>query len=164
MTPGVARFVSRVADAQGLGGNVIEVGARNVNGTVRHVFDGRATSYTGVDLVACPGYVDVVADAMAWAPDELVDGVVCCEVLEHVPHPWLLLVRLRDLYVRETGWLVLTTRGLGFPRHDWPSDYTRWTPEGLAAIVGWAGWEMVVAEDDPTPGNPGVFAYARARP
>lgn len=77
---------------------VVEVGSRDVNGSVRPLFERPGVHYTGVDLQ--PGRrVDVVADAHHWAPPHPVDLVICCEVLEHEPDP-------AGLVARMIGWLA----------------------------------------------------------
>ena len=61
--------------------SVIEIGSRDINGSVRPLF-ASAESFTGIDIAPGRG-VDIVADAATFEPDEPVDTVVCCEVLEH---------------------------------------------------------------------------------
>lgn len=62
--------------------SVVEFGSRNVNGSVKPLFDcGR---YWGIDIVD-GDMVDEVADARNWdCPWDDVGAVVCCEVLEHL--------------------------------------------------------------------------------
>jgi hypothetical protein len=60
---------------------VVEYGGRNVNGSVRELFNG-VHSYTSVDIVPGDG-VDRLADAVEYLPELVPDTVVCCEVLEH---------------------------------------------------------------------------------
>ncbi|MGA9997080.1 MAG: methyltransferase domain-containing protein [Pyrinomonadaceae bacterium] len=64
--------------------SVVEIGSRNVNGSVRPLFEQIAQNYYGIDLAPGPD-VDEVADAVDWRPAERVDCIVCCEVLEHAP-------------------------------------------------------------------------------
>jgi hypothetical protein len=71
---------------QAIGGrrfeSVLDIGGRNVNGTVRDLFpDSR---YVTLDIAPGDG-VDIVADAADWTPTSTFDAVVCCEVLEHTP-------------------------------------------------------------------------------
>jgi hypothetical protein len=70
-------------------GPVIEIGGRNINGTVRPLFNGRP--YASIDLQNGPG-VDMVADVCQLDPTRTAKAlfkrrdvacVVCCEVLEH---------------------------------------------------------------------------------
>lgn len=61
---------------------IVEIGSRNINGTVRDLFPG--AEYVGVDIEDGKG-VDVVADAKDWAPPYAPDVVLCLEVFEHTP-------------------------------------------------------------------------------
>jgi hypothetical protein len=71
-------------------GPVLEIGGRNINGTVRPLFDDIGP-YASIDLRDGPG-VDLVADVCDIHPTRTaqtlfqrptVSCVVCCEVLEH---------------------------------------------------------------------------------
>jgi len=74
-------FVRRVAHGRYFN-SVIEIGSRNINGSVRSLIS--TDDYWGIDLYAGPG-VDEVADATEWIADPPVHCVICCEVLEHAP-------------------------------------------------------------------------------
>lgn len=74
-------FVKRVVATQRLPvGPVVEIGGRDINGSVRELFEGR--DYTSIDLYDGPG-VDVVANGATYRPKKRPAVVVCCEVLEH---------------------------------------------------------------------------------
>jgi SAM-dependent methyltransferase len=80
MHDAVTDFVGRHADTNG---RVLEIGSRNINGSVRHLFADAAT-YVGVDPVDGPD-VDIVGDgATIEVLFDSFDVVVCTEVLEHV--------------------------------------------------------------------------------
>ena len=75
-------------------GAVLEIGGRNINGTVRPLFDAIGP-YASIDLYDGPG-VDLVADVCELDPAKTarklfgkmaVSCVVCCEVLEHAVRP-----------------------------------------------------------------------------
>lgn len=85
--------------------SVVEIGGRNVNGTVRGLFGARC-QYTSLDLWPGAG-VDVVADGATWQPPEPVDGVVCCEVLEHAPEPAAIVANAMSM-VRPGGVVIFT--------------------------------------------------------
>lgn len=92
---------------------VIELGSRNVNGGVRHLFNG--ARYTGVDIVAGPD-VDVVADAARWTTTDLADLVICCEVLEHTPAA-ADIVASAGRATKPGGMVIITAAGPGRAPH-----------------------------------------------
>jgi hypothetical protein len=87
---------------------VVEIGGRNVNGTIRHLFGG-ASSYVSVDCVLGPG-VDVVADGAEYVPEEPADTVVCCEVLEHAPNAPEILANARRML--DAGGVLIVTAAM----------------------------------------------------
>lgn len=86
--------------------SVVDVGGRDVNGTVRHLFD--ATAYTSVDLFPGPA-VDIVADFCDVDLDP-VDVVVCCEVAEHA-HNWCQILEHAADTLNPGGALIFTAAG-----------------------------------------------------
>lgn len=129
--------------------DTLEVGARNVNGSLRSLFRGR---YLGVDIAPGPG-VDEIMDAhdLTFA-DEVFDVVVCTEMLEHDSAPWLTAREIARV-LRPNGVALITARGIGFPRHDYPSDYWRFTEDGIRALCRWAGLTVAqIREDEQYPG------------
>lgn len=86
---------------------ILDIGGRNVNGTVRDLFP--KAEYVSVDLRDGPG-VDVVADIMDYLPEDRVDMVVCCEVLEHAPR-WREIVQRCCRFLRPGGKLIVTCAG-----------------------------------------------------
>ena len=118
---------------------VVEVGSRDVNGSVRPIF-AFCDRYIGVDIAAGPA-VDVVADFLAWDFSGA-DCVVCAEVLEHAPE-WDEMVRHMADVVNVAGSVILTAAcdpraphsavdggGLRAGEH-----YENVDPERLAAVL-----------------------------
>lgn len=86
---------------------VAEIGSRNVNGSVRYLFDG---FYVGVDLVSGPG-VDIVADGATWDGDgRTYDCIVCCEVLEHAANAGEICRNIGRL-LNNGGMAIITVAG-----------------------------------------------------
>lgn len=83
---------------------VVEIGSRDVNGSVRHLFPG--TTYTGLDVLPGPG-VDIIADGADWLPADPVDLVLCLETLEHTPHPHRVVANALGM-LRPSGGLIVT--------------------------------------------------------
>jgi hypothetical protein len=93
---------------------VLDIGARNINGSVRPLF-AKADPYRTLDIA--PGDdVDIVADAADWSPDREYDVVVCCEVFEHTPR-WPEICKTAFSALRPAGLFVATMAGPGRPEH-----------------------------------------------
>lgn len=138
---------------------VIEVGSYDVNGSVRSFFRGE---YVGVDMRPGPG-VDRVAPASALPfEDGSFDVVVSTEMLEHDRTFWLSLPEMARV-LRPEGLLILTARATGFPAHDFPCDYWRFSPDGFLALFELADLDPVEVVPDPDPLSPGVFGVARKK-
>jgi SAM-dependent methyltransferase len=83
---------------------VVEIGSRNVNGSVRPLFEGQ--DYTGVD--ALPGNdVDVVADGATFGETGAYDLGLCLETLEHAPTAPQVVANLCRI-VRPGGLVIVT--------------------------------------------------------
>lgn len=95
--------------------NVLEIGARNINGTVRGLFPcgGR---YLATDIEGGAG-VDLVVDARdaSLLPAASFDTVVCCEVLEHTPIEPILSSAFA--WLKPGGILIATMAGEGRAPH-----------------------------------------------
>lgn len=78
-------YVSAAVKVIGVRRRILEIGSRNVNGSVRGLFP-KAMEYVGIDLKPGDG-VDVVADGGKWRPADgkTFDLVVSTECLEHTP-------------------------------------------------------------------------------
>lgn len=105
MHPQAYDYVARAAAAHGPFGRVLEIGSRDINGSVRPLFTD--ADYTGLDAFDGPG-VDVVGDGATYKGKALFDCVVCCEVLEHTADaPKIVTNAHRNL--RKGGALIVTT-------------------------------------------------------
>jgi len=134
----------------------LECGSQNINGTVRPYFTGQ---YIGIDMEDGDG-VDLVASANDIPfKDESFDVVVCTEMLEHDPAFWKSISEMTRV-LRPGGHLLLTTRGIGFPYHEYPGDYWRFTNEAIEMLLRDAGLTIGNICSDPYPDHPGVLAYA----
>jgi Methyltransferase domain/Glycosyl transferase family 2 len=143
------------------GKRVLEVGSLNVNGSLRaHVEGMEPASYIGIDLREGPG-VDHVVDFCALT-EELVlhkfghtfDLIISTEMLEHAEN-WRAAIYNMKALLKPGGVILLTTRSVGFPRHGYPSDYWRFSPEDMSKIF--ADYNGITCPD---PQVPGVFIQA----
>lgn len=144
------------------GARVCELGSYDVNGSVRPLVRVlKPVEYLGVDLRPGPG-VELVGDVCSGLLAdryEQFDIVLSTETLEHV-QSWPLFVHEMKRLSKPEGHLLLTCRGPGFPVHDYPGDYWRFTTEILAAAF--ADCEILDLRDDPE--APGVFLHAQLPP
>jgi len=111
MHPGAFEFVGRYATAHEI--SVIEIGSRDINGSARAHFPG--ATWTGLDLIAGPA-VDVVCDALEYTPTQLVDMVICCEVLEHCAY-WGEILHHVANWLKPGGRILITCGGPGRDPH-----------------------------------------------
>lgn len=140
------------------GRRVIELGSRDVNGSVRQVVEQwQPACYIGVDLEDGPG-VDLVADVAAgFEPWLTFDVVISTETLEHV-EDWRAFVNVLKGLAAPGGLIFVTTRSQGFGYHPFPIDTWRYSLDDLAAIF--ADCDVLDLRSDPE--QPGVFLLARA--
>lgn len=152
MHPAAADYARQVVADFGPFASVVEVGSRDINGTIRHLF-GKA-SYVGLDLYAGPG-VDVVGDAAEYEPPAPVDAVVCCEVYEHTA-AWPELIRRAHDWLAPSGVLIVTCAGPGRRPHSaldggWklhPGEhYRNVEPSRMAEVMRAEGFRSVVCEN-----------------
>jgi SAM-dependent methyltransferase len=133
----------------------LEVGSFDVNGSLRRFFGG---IYVGVDLRVGPG-VDAVASARSLPfQDSTWPVVVCTELLEHDRYFWLSVPEMARV-LSPGGYLLLSTRGIGFQLHEYPADYWRFTVEAVGSLLAEAGLIACSLEED-DPAFPGVLALA----
>ena len=107
MHPGAFEFIGRYATTEEI--RVIEIGSRDINGSVRCHFPG--AKWTGLDRIAGPS-VDVVCDACDYAPEVRAEMCICCEVLEHAAN-WRQIIEAAWRFLRPGGTLLVTCAGPG---------------------------------------------------
>ena len=107
---------------------VLEIGSRNVNGSLRSIIENyEPLSYTGIDIIDGEG-VDIVCDAnelLNQFDDDSVDVIICTELLEHVKN-WKNVINNIKQVLKADGIAFITTRSKGFGYHGFPNDYWRY--------------------------------------
>ena len=122
----------------GWSGRILDVGCGSL--PYRKLFQGRYSEYVGCDQFPVNGsVVQCPADDLPF-PDNEFDSVVCFQVLEHVPRPWAVVAEVKR--VLKPGGLFLATVPFIFPHHPSPTDFYRFTHEGLAQLALEAGLEI----------------------
>lgn len=156
MHDAVLDYVRHAIDTHGLGGDVLDLGGRDVNGTTRHLF-ADARRYLVVDQADHPS-VDIVADAATLNLPDRFEVVVCTEVLEHTEAAADIVAAAFD-HLRPGGCFVATMAGPSRRPHgmsggpdplpgEWyrnvsPDDLQQWLGD-----AGFAKWEIDEAGAD----------------
>lgn len=153
-------FCRQLPEGSVKGKDVLEVGAVDVNGSCRPwIVQQLPASYIGTDMAEGPN-VDIVCRGED-LPEKLgvntVDLLICTEVLEHVEE-WFLFVEAIWSLVKTGGIFLLTTRSPGFPLHNYPSDWWRFTVCDMLSIF--RNQEILTVTADPT-SDPGVGVIIR---
>jgi len=159
-TPSVTGFAEQaLARADVEGKAVLEVGSRDVNGSVRPYVESLSPkSYVGVDIEAGPRVDEVVDSARLierFGPESF-DVVITTEMLEHVRDWRAVMANLKGV-LRPGGLLLMTTRSIGFRYHAYPHDYWRYEAADMRTIL--SDLDMVILRSDPA--EPGIFVLAR---
>jgi len=169
VSPTTRRFFQRVLRQWGHGGGVLDVGAFDANGNIRDLFErtpgadgaiNQRYAYLGLDMRPGPN-VDIIANAHALPfPDETFDLVCCCATLEHDDMPWLSAVEMARV-LREGGMLALSVPGFGFPRHEHPDDFWRFSTTAVAQLFPNRDFQIEDLEESAEDGFPRVFYVGR---
>lgn len=164
-------FVKLFYQTHGPFKDILDVGSRDINGSIRSILEENKllgdSTLTGIDMIEGKN-VDMVLNAhdlLKQFRPESFDLVTCCETLEHDNMFWITVKNMRRL-VKPGGYLLITTPGIYFFRHDFPSDYYRFTDSVFQEIF-FQGYEDVVIKNyedaADTTGKPNmtVMGYGR---
>lgn len=131
--------------------SILDVGAMDVNGSYRPLFDLPAWHYRGADLE--PGRnVDIVLsepyrfDAVASGS---LDLVISGQALEHMPRFWMFFLEV--FRCLKPGGLCCIIAPAGGYEHRYPVDCWRFYPDGMIAAAEFARLQPVEVYTDWTP-------------
>jgi SAM-dependent methyltransferase len=105
----------------------------------RDLFTSRGARYVGADIDGSPDILIGVGGALPLA-DESADFVLSFQVLEHVRNVQTYLETAKRI-LKKGGGMFLSTHGV-WPYHPHPTDYWRWTREGLSVTLEDAGFRI----------------------
>ncbi len=141
------------------GKRVLEVGALDVNGSLRPVFAGWGPGeYVGIDMVAGHG-VDRICSAeqmMAELGPDSFDVVIATEIIEHVDDWRRVIANIKGV-CKPGGIILVTTPSKGFPYHAYPHDFWRYGTEDMRQIFA----DCTIEQLETSPRATGVFLKAR---
>jgi len=126
----VYNFVKEQVLKKEIIGKTLDVGSKNVNGSLRPLF----TDYVGLDMRKGRN-VDIIANSHNIPFDDgTFDCVTCVETLEHDDNPF---ETMNEIYriLKPGGWAVLAASGINFKKHAHPNDYFRYTDEGMKVLL-----------------------------
>ena len=161
----IERGLRRHSDA--IGGRVLDVGCGDK--PYKRFFP-RATHYVGTETrhtFAKQRAFDVIAlgEALPFSSGSM-NGILCTEVLEHVPEPGDFLTEMHRVLAADGVLLLTTPQTWGL--HEEPYDFYRYTKYGLSYLFKKSGFEVLSVE--PTTGTLGTvgqrlssFWYTRLR-
>lgn len=140
-------FFETYRDNLPAGSKVVDIGAQNVNGSIKDVCPDDL-EYIGVDFVMGKG-VDIVLDDPYVLPfeDESIDAIVCSSCFEHSDMFWLVFNEILRI-LKPTGLVYINAPSNGYI-HRWPVDCWRFYPDAGNALVTWAkrsGYDPVLLE------------------
>ena len=132
MQKNVYEFVEKVVSENNIKGKILDVGSLDINGSVKAIF--KDCEYIGIDIRAGKN-VDRIMDSHYLSFDkQTFDCVVCCEMLEHDKDPFATLAEIYRV-LKDRGFLIITAAGIGFPKHDCPEDFWRFTDSGMRFLL-----------------------------
>jgi 2-polyprenyl-3-methyl-5-hydroxy-6-metoxy-1,4-benzoquinol methylase len=141
------------------GKHVLEVGSRNVNGSVRpSLVKLNPASYIGVDIQTGE-YVDKIVNANELVKEfgeQSFDVVISTEMVEHVWN-WIQVFNQMKLVTKDLGYIYITTRNKNSSQHDYPKDYWRYEKQDMIDIFN--DFTVINVEDDES--GDGTFVKAR---
>jgi SAM-dependent methyltransferase len=141
------------------GKSVIEVGSKDVNGSLRSYVESRdPAEYVGVDIEMGPG-VDILCsaeDIIEKFGKETFDIVISTELIEHVKDWRKVISNFKNICI-PGGIILITTRSYGFKYHGYPHDFWRYELSDIKNIFS----DCIIHKIEMDQMKPGVFAIIK---
>jgi SAM-dependent methyltransferase len=127
---------------------LLEIGSRNVTGTVMRDHFQSSVDYTGLDIHEGEN-VDVVADVhelSSHLPGDRYDAVFTISVFEHLAMPWQAVIEINRV-MKPGGLLFIATHPV-IPPHELPWDFWRYSNETFKVLLNQrTGFEILESEE-----------------
>jgi len=121
-------------------GRLLDLGCGNA--PYRNWFAPRVKKYVTADSPPVGDAVEVACESEHLPfQDASFDTVLCTQVLEHVPRPWLAASEMARV-LKPGGMLILSCPQY-WVLHEIPQDYFRYTPYGLRILFPESNWRWV---------------------
>jgi len=121
-------WVTQQRKRLGIRGRVLEIGSYDVNGNLNKELKG--CDHVRLDMRAGPN-VDIVANGHDLPfEDNSFDAVICADTLEHDDAFWVTIKEIKRV-VKPRGVIALCVPSIGFPLHQHPNDYWRFTTDAM---------------------------------
>lgn len=129
------------------GETVIDIGGRDVNGSLRPVFESREIRFVCVDI-ECHASVDIVTMPGDKLPFETgsVDAIVSTSCFEHDPCFWITFKEMCRV-CKPGGYIYVNAPAYG-KYHKHPGDNWRFFSDAAQALAHWSALKYSVDEDD----------------
>jgi SAM-dependent methyltransferase len=132
---------------------VLDVGAmahENDEIGYRELFGGTDYDYVGLDVAPGKNVDIAVADPFSWVEvrDESYDAVICGQVFEHNPYPWITMAEIARV-LRPGGFFAMVAPSRGSV-HRYPLDCWRFYPDSGAALCSYVGLRSLESFVEPS--------------
>ena len=151
----------RLADLgkESTGATLVDYGCGNM--PYRPLFEESGFKYIGYDFEGNDLAQKLIEETgMLPVPDESVDYILSSQVLEHVTDPVVYLGEAKRV-LRKDGKLLLSTHGV-WRYHPDPTDYWRWTGDGLKKVIEENGFRVTKIEGVIGPAATGIQLFQDA--
>lgn len=137
---------------------ILEVGSLNINGTIRdYISKYFPAEYTGIDIQSGPD-VDLVLDItrlFSKFKENYFDIILCLSTLEHIRYIKKSITIIKQA-LTPGGLLVLSTCSPGFPEHNFPHDYWRFSISDIRFLFS----DLTILNLLPDPQIAGIHLFA----
>lgn len=122
---------------------ILDLGAKDVNGSYKPIFDLPSWKYQGVDLEPGNNVDFVLRDVYNWRdiPTGSVDVFISGQAFEHIEYFWLTMLEVAR--VLKPGGLCCIIAPAGGYEHRYPVDCWRFYPDGFTAMARFASLEVL---------------------